>query len=176
MAIFHEEEGSRFRYVLKRTFVGHGNPHRLCVWMNPSTADDKEDDASIRIGMSFAKRWDDAGIIVINVMDLVCTDSRELPKERGRAIGEMHWHYVDMVLGGAYGEVHKEVMCGWGDAGAGHLAEAMRYRLLANRFVPCALALTKSGNPGHPLRKSLDSKLVPFGAPLAPAKNYELEA
>jgi hypothetical protein len=165
-------ESELFRYVLRRKFTGVNAPLRLCVWMNPSTADDKTDDASIRIGMSYARRWGDGGIVVINVMDLVLTDSRKLPKDQRYATGALHWPYVDGVLAGQYGDLRKEVLCGWGDAGAGEQADRMLHRLRMNGYVPCTLGLTKSGNPGHPLRKSLALPLVPFGAALR-TERYE---
>jgi hypothetical protein len=163
-------EGRKFRYVLVRRFTTIKAPLRLCVWMNPSDADETKDDASIRVGMSFAKRWGDGGIVVVNVMDLVCTDSRALPKNRHEAVGPEHWQYVLHAAGGGFGEVHREVMCGWGDAGAGPLADLMHHRLQQYGRIPCALALTKGGNPGHPLRKPLDLKLVPFGPALESRK------
>lgn len=165
----------KFRYVLGRRFTTSKAPLRLCVWMNPSDADEKKDDASIRVGMSFARRWGDGGILVVNVMDLVCTDSRKLPKNQSEAIGPDHWRYVIDAVGGAWGHVHREVMCGWGDAGAGEQASLMHHRLQQYGLTPCALALTKSGNPGHPLRKSLDLRLVPFG-PAFERRNLENEA
>lgn len=169
-------EPGRFRYILRRTFVGVNAPHRLCVWMNPSTAGAVDDDASIRIGMSYARRWDDGGIVVINVMDLVLTDSTKLPKDRAQAVGPMHWDYVDQVLAQDHGYLRRDVLCGWGDAGAGPLADQMLRRLRINGHEPHTLGLTKSGNPGHPLRKSLALKLVPFGEPLPPKRALENES
>lgn len=168
------DETRKFRYVLRRSFVGSTAPHRLCVWMNPSDADDKKDDASIRVGMSFARRWGDGGIVVINVMDLVLTDSRKLPGDQLDAIGIMHWDYVTQACAGNYGKIHNEVMCGWGDAGEGPVAAQMLQRLRFFGLVPCAIATTKRGNPCHPLRKSLALPLLPL--PVPPVKNYELEA
>jgi hypothetical protein len=163
LAHFSEGDERKFRYVLRRRFVDRTTPLRLCVWMNPSDADDKKDDASIRVGMSFARKWGDGGILVVNVMDLVLTESKKLPKDQREAIGPMHWDYVLQACGGQYGKIHTDVMCGWGDAGSGFAAQAMYYRLCSYGLRPCALALTKAGNPCHPLRKSLKLTLEPFG-------------
>lgn len=146
----------RFRYVLGRRFVERQDrPLRLCVWMNPSTADDKEDDASIRVGMGYAWRWGDGGILVVNVLDLILTDSTKLPSHE-EATGPEHDRYVRDALLGVHGAVQKEVLCGWGDAAAGAAAERMLFEIRHAGLVPAALALTKSGNPAHPLRKSKD--------------------
>lgn len=160
MALF--SSCKRYRYVLRRGFVGVYKPLRLCVWMNPSVADDKEDDPSIRVGMSFARRWGDGGILVVNVFSLVHTDSTTLPERRSDCIGVAHWQVMRDVLAGKYGPVHPDVFCGWGDAGAGMHADEMKHELRSNGFRTCAIALTKHKNPGHPLRKKLDLPLVEF--------------
>lgn len=155
------EPDRKFRYWLRRRFLPEaGKPLRLCIWMNPSDADDKKDDASIRVGMGFARRWGDGGILVLNVLDLVLTDSAKLPEKRVEAVGPSHWWHLRRALAGKYGEVTKDVLCGWGDAGSGESADTMLALLRGYGYQPTALALTKSGNPGHPLRKSYS--LVPF--------------
>ena len=156
----------RFRYVLGRKFLpSNGAPLRLCVWLNPSTADEKEDDASVRVGMGFARRWGDGGLLIINVGDLVETHSKNLPVLHAKRLGPGHWGFVANAVGGQYGAIHADVLCGWGDEGAGDIAEET-VALLRNRNLrPGALALTKSGNPGHPLRKKADLVPFPFRTP-----------
>ena len=153
--------GRRYRYVLRRKFLPEtGAPLRLCVWLNPSTADEKDDDASVRVGMGFARRWGDGGILIINLGDLVETYSQKLPERHEERVGPFHVAYMLEVFRGEHGVLHPDVLCGWGDEGAGPLAEDMVMHLRRWTFRPVALALTKSGNPGHPLRKKAD--LVPF--------------
>jgi hypothetical protein len=156
----------RFRYVLRRRFLPDtGTPLRLCVWLNPSDADEKEDDASVRVGMGFARRWGDGGILIVNVGDLVETYSKNLPALHAKRLGPGHWGYVANAVGGQYGAIHADVLCGWGDEGAGEIAEQTVALLRSRSLRPVALALTKSGNPGHPLRKKSDLVPFPFRTP-----------
>lgn len=155
----------RFRYVLVRRFPEVPAALRLNVWLNPSKADEKDDDASVRIGMSFWRRWGDGGGIIINVGDLVETYSKNLPALHADRMGPEHWNYVKAVVKGEYGPIHADVLCGWGDEGSGEIAEDTVALLRLHGLRPVALAITKRGNPGHPLRKSLELPLVPYETP-----------
>lgn len=164
-AVFSSDR--RYRYVLGRRFVERPDaPLRLCVWCNPSQADEKKDDASIRVGLGFAWRWGDGGILVINVGDIVETDSTKLPEDPNARLGPLHWEYVVAALSGQYGMLRMGVMCGWGDIGDGPIAEQTVAMLRRRDFRPMALGVTKNGNPGHPLRKSSDLELEPLETPL----------
>lgn len=164
-AIFSADR--RYRYVLGRRFVERPEaPLRLCVWCNPSNADETDDDASIRVGLGFAWRWQDGGIVVINTGDIVETDSTKLPPDPLARLGPEHWDHVGAVLRGEHGQLRVDVLCGWGDIGDGPIAEQTLAFLRARGFRPTALALTKQGNPGHPLRKSAALQPVPFQSPL----------
>jgi hypothetical protein len=156
----------RFRYVLVRKFLpAPGTALRLCVWLNPSTADEHTDDASVRVGMGFARRWGDGGLVIINVGDLVETYSKHLPPLHEKRLGPGHWGFIANAVGGEYGPIHADVLCGWGDEGAGPIAEETVRFLRSRGLRPVALALTKSGNPGHPLRKKAQSVPFPFHTP-----------
>jgi len=169
-AIFNAGE-RRYRYVLGRRFLpDEGKPLRLSVWLNPSTADEKEDDASVRVGMGFWRRWGDGGGLIINTGDLIETYSAKLPPVHVDRLGPDHWHHVEQALDGAYGKICPDVLCGWGDVGASWIAERTMARIRARGLRPVALALTKHGNPGHPLRKSYDLVPVPF---VTPAEKHE---
>lgn len=162
-AIF--DPSRRFRYVLVRRFPEVDAPLRLNVWLNPSTADEHTDDASVRVGMSFWRRWGDGGGIIINVGDLVETYSKNLPALHAARLGPDHWRHVLGAIKSAYGRVRADVLCGWGDEGAGAIAEETVALLRGQGLRPVALAVTKRGNPGHPLRKSLELPLVPYETP-----------
>ncbi len=160
----------RFRYVLGRRFTERPKvPLRLCVWMNPSTADDKTDDASIRVGMGYAWRWGDGGILVVNVLDLILTDSTRLPSH-DEATGPEHDQHVRDVLSGKHGAVRDMVLCGWGDRASGPASERMLKEIRQAGLVPSALGITKAGNPVHPLRKSKDLVPMQLSALLAQRK------
>jgi hypothetical protein len=159
-ALFSEDK--RYRYVLRRRFRGTHRLLRLCVWMNPSVADDKDDDPTIRVALGYAKRWQDGGIVVINVFDHVETKSRKLPKDPAARLGPEHWPLIDQAIRGEFGHVKREVFCGWGDEAHGPYAMQLLERLRSSGLTPAALQLTKRGAPSHPLRKSYALPLRPW--------------
>jgi len=147
--------------------------------MNPSTADDKKDDATIKVALSSAWAWGDGGILVVNTMDLILTDSQKLPTNLWDAVGPDHWRHVYMACEGQYGSVQREAFCGWGDAcgpftkdgprakpGATFKGDTpsfcMYLELMKKGIVPMTSGLTKLGNPKHPLRQKVGLPLVKF--------------
>ncbi|WP_327591330.1 DUF1643 domain-containing protein (plasmid) [Nonomuraea sp. NBC_00507] len=68
-----------YRYSLWRTWKGHGD-RALCGWvmLNPSTANNRDDDPTIRRCMAYAKAWRYAGIVVRNLFALRATRPRDL--------------------------------------------------------------------------------------------------
>lgn len=66
----------RYRYALERRW-GRGQ-FVLFVGLNPSTADENTDDATIRRCMGFAKRWGAGGMLMGNLYALRSTDPRAL--------------------------------------------------------------------------------------------------
>ena len=65
-----------YRYLLTRRW-GLG-PAALFVMLNPSTADDVDDDPTIRRCVGFARRWRLGGLEVVNLYALRATDPRDL--------------------------------------------------------------------------------------------------
>ncbi|MCB0280523.1 MAG: DUF1643 domain-containing protein, partial [Calditrichaeota bacterium] len=56
----------RYRYALWRTWAD-GNDSVLFIGLNPSQADEKENDPTIRRCISFAQDWGFSGCIVVNL-------------------------------------------------------------------------------------------------------------
>lgn len=65
------------RYELRREWIGNGGIVNF-IMLNPSTADDKFDDPTIRKCCGFAKRWGYRGITVTNLFAFRATDPKEL--------------------------------------------------------------------------------------------------
>src|ERR1700744_1291942 len=65
------------RFTLMRNWMGSGEIVNF-VMLNPSTADDKFDDPTIRKCCGFAKRWGYSGIIVTNLFAFRATDPKDL--------------------------------------------------------------------------------------------------
>lgn len=131
-----------YRYELRRVW----GPGPLCVWvmLNPSTADGKQDDATIRKCIRLAKRWGSGGIVVVNLYGLRATDPRELWRHPD-PVGPENDRHVWGVLGmpGAL------VVCAWG--AHGRRGNDVLVELVARGVQPQCLALTSAGQPRHPL-------------------------
>lgn len=114
--------------------------------LNPSTADDKIDDRTIKRCIDFAKRWRYGSLIVVNLFAYRSTDSDKL-KGVSEPIGkENDFHISDCI---AKADI---VICAWGQKGK----LLNRNRQVINRLKEKNIKLyylkkTKNGEPWHPL-------------------------
>ena len=145
------------RYTLRRSWIGNGGVVNF-IMLNPSTADDQFDDATIRRCVGFAKRWGYCGIVVTNLFAYRATQPKDLKtllQTQGGfrlAIGERSAEHIDREAKMAH-----LIVCAWGDnidglfdlVGARDLdiISTLRYRDLH------CIRLTKKGNPAHPVRE-----------------------
>ena len=100
----------RYRYWLERRWSA--DSPAVFVMLNPSTADAKIDDPTIRRCMGFAKREGHGGLVVVNLFGWRSSDPRQLvladdPVGPGntRAIGEA------LLMGAT---TSGRVICAWG--------------------------------------------------------------
>lgn len=147
----------KHRYTLRRSWMGNGGVVNF-IMLNPSTADDFTDDATIRRCVGFAKRWGYCGMVVTNLFAYRATDPKDLHAlimTNGgfrEAIGEDSAAHIDREARMAH-----LVVCAWGDnvskmpkyIGARDLGviSTLRYRDLY------CIRRTKQGNPAHPVRE-----------------------
>jgi hypothetical protein len=123
--------------------------------LNPSTADETEDDPTIRRCVGFAKEWGYGSITVANLFALRATDPDELRGHRD-PVGEKNDHYLRHVC-----DFSDKVVAAWGANGDLHgrgreVAEMLDVDLYA-------LDTTKDGQPVHPLYQPAYSELEVFG-------------
>ena len=143
-----------YRYSLTRDvapLTGEGTC--VFVMLNPSTADETEDDPTIRRCIDFARRWGFARLKVVNLYAYRATDPREL---RGATdpVGPDN----DCTLSKVFGASDLTVAA-WGvHAEPERVAEVMRWPVRPR----VALGLTKSGAPRHPLYVRADAQLGPY--------------
>ena len=67
----------KYRYSLTRIW-DEDKPNVMFVMLNPSTADEKNDDPTIRRCINFAKDFGAGGIYVVNLFPLRATNPNEL--------------------------------------------------------------------------------------------------
>jgi hypothetical protein len=124
------------------------------IMLNPSTADDVFDDATIRKCVGFAKLWGFSGLVVTNLFAYRATQPKDLAKLLATnggyrlAIGEDNTAHLDREARNA-----KAVVCAWGDN-----CDILPHRdldvisMLRGYDLLC-IRRTKRGNPAHPVRE-----------------------
>ena len=123
------------------------------VCLNPSTADEEQDDPTVRRCIRYAKEWDYGGLAVLNLFAFRATDP-ETMKQAGNPIGPVNDIYISIwsVKAGI-------TVCAWGVHG--DFLDRAR-EVLPLLYQPHYLALTAGGLPRHPLYLKADLKPIPF--------------
>lgn len=145
----------RYRYLLTRGIdvdPGADGPAAgvTFIGLNPSRADERADDPTIRRCIGFARRWGAPRLNVVNLSPLVATYPGDL-KAAGpepESVTERNLEHVASVSRG--GEM---VIAAWGVLGAVEGRDARVMELLCGsgvRVVHC-LAFNADGSPRHPM-------------------------
>lgn len=131
----------QYRYALWRHW-GPGDDFVLLIGLNPSTADHRQDDPTIRRCMGFARDWGYSGLCVVNLFayratypeDLFATDNPVGPKN-DRWLRKLA-RQADLVV------------AAWGN----HGRFMNRARIVSDRLPAMhCIRLNGSGEPAHPL-------------------------
>lgn len=145
-------ECENYRYELKRTW-DTSKPWVLFICLNPSTADQEEDDNTSRVCINYAKRWGYGGLVIANLFAYRSTDKSVLYKVSD-PVGLENDGYLKRLSQEA-----SETVCAWTDDGAFMGRDLAILPMLKS---PKCLAKLKSGRPGHPLYKSKELKPIPL--------------
>lgn len=147
------DDSKRYRYVLWRNFVA--KPANSCLWvmLNPSTADEYQDDPTIRRCQRFSRSWGYDACRVVNMFAYRSTNPDVLRAVHD-PIGPENDIYIKREAASA-----SRVVVAWGAHGALHGRSVQVRALLSGS--PCwCFGLTKSGEPLHPLYQHSSSALV----------------
>lgn len=147
----------RYRYRLWRRWDPSRPLIAFCM-LNPSTADEKADDPTIRRCIGFARTLGYGGVEVVNLFALRATDPRELRVAR-EPIGRGNDAYV---LEAA--ERSAAIIIAWGVHGAFRSRGAAAIELLSPRARLLALGWTSAGEPRHPLYLRRDVRPIVVGS------------
>lgn len=156
-------ECGRYRTMLERRWDGKpfGSPGFVAwIMMNPSTADERVDDPTVRRCRDFTRRWGHGAMVVLNIFALRATRPAML-LEAEDAVGPGNDAAIREWAARA-----ERVIVAWGLPpkplrGRGAAVAAL-LREVGVR--PCALKVTQSGEPGHPLYIAGDTTPVPWPA------------
>lgn len=133
----------RYRYRLWRTWDATRPRVAFCL-LNPSAADDRRDDPTIRRCVRFARRWGYGGVVVVNLFALRATDPRALGRSAD-PVGPAN----DRAIRDAARRA-RLVVAGWGSRGALRRRADEATALLAGARV-VTFGVTRDGQPRHPL-------------------------
>ena len=149
-AIFSEDK--MFRYELWRWW-DKSKPFVMFIGLNPSTADETNDDPTIRRCIGFAQDWGYGGLCMTNLFALRATDPKVMlnfPK----SIGPDNDEHLIMVSDKA-----GKIIAAWGIHGSHRNRDKEVMAFIPDMF---CLGITKNGNPKHPLYIKKDKKLELF--------------
>lgn len=149
-------ECGKYRYLLRRVW-DFKKPRALLIMLNPSTADARQDDATIRSCVRLLIGLGYGSMEVVNVFAFRATSPKELETEPF-PLGGDNYNVVNAALGRC-----DIVICGWG---AHHMADegSQWIKDLARKEKPqiYCFGKTKSGSPKHPLYIKSGTQLEAF--------------
>jgi len=147
--------GRNYRYVLWRRWEQNAL-YVLFIGLNPSTADESEDDPTIRRCKRFAADWGYGSIYMANLFALRATDPKKM-LEHDSPIGLENNIWLQDLASGA-----GVIVCAWGAHG-GHKRRDERVKALLFNYELKCLGTTKAGKPRHPLYIKADQQLETLG-------------
>lgn len=150
-AIFSEDR--KYRYVLWRIWDSQ-KPMIAFIGLNPSTADEQENDNTITRCVNFARDWGAGGIYMLNLFgccskDKSCLSSIENP------VGDKNDQYLI-----EYTKKVEKIICAWGNDGC-YLNRAKEVCSLLDAPL-FALAINKTGEPKHPLYVTRNTQPISY--------------
>jgi hypothetical protein len=152
---------SEYRYLLQRSWTGaNPGPRALWVMLNPSTANDRQDDPTIRRCAAFSTRQGASGLSVVNLYALRCTDPGGLWRHLDPVGPENDSRIAASLAAAAAGGWL--VVCAWGARAEAARAAEVLAAISGAGIAPLTLGLTRRGHPRHPLYVAAATKLVPY--------------
>jgi hypothetical protein len=148
-----------YRYKLTRTWE-HGEyafPPMAFVMLNPSTADAKDDDPTIRRCVGFAKREKCGGIIVVNLYAFRTKDPKVMAAAADPVGPDNDAHIANVI------REAKKIVVAWGACGPDTARVDAVLKLIADAGqTPWCLGITAKKQPRHPLMLRSDAALIDF--------------
>jgi len=140
-----------YRYALWRNW-NELRPYAMFIGLNPSTADETEDDPTIRRCIGFAKDWDFGGLCMTNLFAYRATDPGEMMLFED-PVGPENDIWLKKLSADA-----GIIIAAWGNDGSYLDRSKEIVMMLPN--LKC-LKMNKSGEPAHPLYQP--SSATPIG-------------
>lgn len=143
-----------YRYTLWREFGGLvGDGYAMFIGLNPSTADEVNDDPTIRRCIAFAKSWGYGALCMTNLFAFRATDPEEMKRAADPVGPENDSHLIALARDAGV------VVAAWGTNGT-YLGRDNAVRTMVPNLR--CLKKTVAGHPSHPLYLRADLTPIPF--------------
>jgi len=139
----------KYRYSLKRIW-DNDKPKVLFIMLNPSLADNYQDDPTIRRLIKFAKLYGYGGFYVGNLFSYITPYPSEL-LDKDLMFSKKNIHEIKKMTG-----LIKDVVYGWGNS---FEEPEWLKQIISN---PKCFGKNKNKTPKHPLYLSYNNKLVNY--------------
>lgn len=136
-------ECRRYRYVLWRIWNQEMLPMAV-IGLNPSTADEVDNDPTVTRCINYAKDWGFGGLYMLNAFALKSTDPKKM-KKAIEPVGKLNDRYIRRYVKRA-----AMTLLAWGNDGI-HLERADGILENLQGIELHCLGTTGSGQPRHPL-------------------------
>jgi len=148
-----------YRYALWRWWDKE-KPYAMFIGLNPSTADEINDDPTIRRCMRFAKDWGYGGLCMANLFAFRATNPKEM-KNSSFPVGVQNTDWLVKI------SKHKDagvIVFAWGTHGTHQERDLVITDLIPNGM---CLGVTKNGHPRHPLYLKADTEPILYSKAMA---------
>lgn len=145
-----------YRYWLSRR-LSMGERSVVFVGLNPSTADARQDDPTIRRCVGFARAWGFDWLYMGNLHAWRSTDPKKLPKDSLESVGPRNQEALVWLTQRA-----ELVVAAWGANKLNFYASTLARRIRALPHARC-LGRNADGTPKHPLYLPKTAALQAFG-------------
>lgn len=125
----------------------------MFIGLNPSTADEVNDDPTIRRCIAFAKSWGYGSLCMTNLFAFQATKPDDMKAAADPVGPDNDRHLIELARGAGV------VIAAWGANGT-HLGRNVIVRSMIPNLH--CLKKTSAGHPGHPLYLRADLKPIPF--------------
>ncbi|RUT01013.1 hypothetical protein DSM106972_070190 [Dulcicalothrix desertica PCC 7102] len=144
-----------YRYLLSRKWDA-SKPKITFVMLNPSTADAKQDDRTLRKCIHFAKSLGYGSLQVVNLFAYRATKPRELRKVTD-PVGPKNNFYIQLAT-----RRTSLIIVAWGTHGGFQGRDKVVQNLISSKQTLYCLGVTKYGYPRHPLYLKKNTKPIIF--------------
>ena len=142
----------KYRYALSRTWNGKKKTI-LFIGLNPSTADEKIDDPTIRRCINYAQNWGYGSLLMVNLFAYRATLPSELKNVKNPIGNDNDIQIIEL------SKKADIAVAAWGNEGTLLNRDKEVKKIIPNLM---CLKINKSGQPSHPLYQKKDLKLIKY--------------